>query len=348
MNRKVFTHHISRITPVANSANIAAEVFSQAQTTLFLNRSRTLSRLYPSLRLLATATPAFDSYPLYLYPMGMTHKPLILITNDDGIHSPGLHAAITALEKMGELLIIAPTEQQTGMSRSLPATFDGRIHPIELEHAGKTYPAYHMNGSPAQCVLYGVMECAQRPPDLIVSGINYGENLGNSTMISGTVGAALQGGDMGIPSLAISLETKKEYHYNHGEDVDWSAAQYWLNFFARQALASQPWPEDVAALKIDIPAPATPKTPWRITRQSRHLYYISIPTNRNHPEEPVVMDYHVQIDPQAIEPDSDIYAFAVERIISVTPLSVNLTARVSLQEFATQLGRQPLAPDNND
>jgi len=237
-----------------------------------------LLRLYPSLRLGATTAPCFDITSLYLYPMHMKNKPLILLTNDDGINSPGLHAAITALQNLGELLIIAPTEQQTGMSRSLPPTFDGRIHPIELKHEGKVYPAYHMNGSPAQCVLYGVLDCAKRTPNMIVSGINYGENLGNSTMISGTVGAALQGGDMGIPSLAISLETKKEYHYNHGEDVDWSAAQYWLNFFARLTLASQPWPEDVAAFKIDIPSTATPQTQWQLTKQILYLSSHQAPT----------------------------------------------------------------------
>ena len=267
-----------------------------------------------------------------------TTKPLILVTNDDGIHSPGLHAAISALTGLGELLIIAPTEQQTGMSRSLPATFDGRIHPIKLEHDGRIFHAYHLGGSPAQCVLYGVLDCAKRTPDLVVSGINYGENLGNSTLVSGTVGAALQGGDMGIPSLAISLETKKEYHYNHGQDVDWSAAQHWLHFFAQRALVSSPsWPQDVAVLKIDIPATATPNTPWRLTRQSRHPYYISLPTNRRHPHDPEIMDYVVQVDSTQLEPDSDIYAFAVDRIISVTPLSVNLTARISFPDFEARL-----------
>jgi len=266
-------------------------------------------------------------------------RPLILVTNDDGIHSPGLRASIEALADLAELLIIAPTHQQTGMSRSLPPTFDGRILPIELTHNGRVYHAYHLNGSPAQCVLYGVLDCARRQPDLVVSGINYGENLGNSTLVSGTVGAALQGGDMGIPSLAVSLETKKEYHYNHGQDVNWDTAIYWLRFFAERALRTTPWPEDVAALKIDIPATATPETEWRVTRQSRQPYYISLPTRRRRAEEPRVMDYAVRVDVDKLEPDSDIYAFAVDRVISVTPLSVNLTARVPLPVFEQQLRR---------
>lgn len=264
-------------------------------------------------------------------------KPLILVTNDDGIHSPGLQAAIDALADMGDLLIIAPTQQQSGMSRSLPATFDGRIFPIKLEHDGRLYHAYHMDGSPAQCVLYGVLDCAARTPDLVVSGINYGENLGNSTMVSGTVGAALQGGDMGISSLAVSLETKKEYHYNHGVDVDWRAASYWLRFFALRTLTSKPWPQDVAALKIDIPATATEETAWRLTSQSRQPYYISLPTHRRRSDEPSVMDYEMQVDVSRVEPESDIYAFAIDRIISVTPLSVNLTARISFAAFENRL-----------
>jgi 5'-nucleotidase len=272
-------------------------------------------------------------------------RPLILVTNDDGIHSPGLHASIEALADVGDLLIIAPTQQQTGMSRSMPADFDGRIHPVKLEHGGRLYHAYHMAGSPAQCVLYGVLDCANRQPDLVVSGINYGENLGNSTLVSGTVGAALQGGDMGIPSLAVSLETKKEYHYNHGQDVDWRAASYWLRFFARRTLVTKPWPQDVSVLKIDIPAAATEQTAWRLTRQSRYPYYISIPTNRNHPAEPSVMDYEARVDSRQVEPDSDAYAFAIDHIISVTPLSVNLTARISFPDFEKRLaGTEDSAP----
>jgi 5'/3'-nucleotidase SurE len=118
-----------------------------------------------------------------------------------------------------------------------------------------------MDGSPAQCVLYGVLDCARRTPDLVVSGINYGENLGNSTLVSGTVGAALQGGDMGIPSLAVSLETKKEYHYNHGQDVDWRAAMHWLRVFAQQALSSNPGPKMWRCSKSTSPPPPRRKRP---------------------------------------------------------------------------------------
>lgn len=269
--------------------------------------------------------------------------PLILLTNDDGIDSPGLQAAISAVEGLGDLLIVAPTTQQSGASRSLRAGFDGRILSTTIAHNGLTLPAYHLDGSPAQAVLYGVVEVAPRVagrwPDLVVSGINYGENLGSQTLISGTVGAALQSGDMGIRSLAVSLETSKSYHLHHGSDVDWSAAIHWLRYFAGASLAPVAWPPDVAALKIDIPDNASARTPWRLTSQSRQAYFVSHTPRQQALDEAFPLDYDVSIDREHLESDSDIHAFAVERVISVTPLSANLTARATLPQFETLLRR---------
>jgi len=264
-------------------------------------------------------------------------KPLILITNDDGIHSPGLHAAIAAIHDLGDILVIAPSVQQSAMSRSLPPLFDGRIHRITLEQNGLSLDAYHLDGSPAQAVLYGFVEIADRPPDLVVSGINYGENLGINTTISGTIGAALQGGDMGARAIAVSLETKKDYHYNHSQDVNWSCAGHWLRHFALQALGPSSWPRDVIALKIDVPDSVDASTPWRMTSQSLQPYYVSRRAKRDSLEDPGALDYEVSIDYDHLEPDSDIYAFAVDRVVSVTPLSTDLTARVSLTDFEKHL-----------
>jgi 5'-nucleotidase len=215
--------------------------------------------------------------------------------------------------------------------------FDGRIHGITLEQGERSLDAYHLNGSPAQAVLYGFVEIADRPPDLVVSGINYGENLGINTTISGTIGAALQGGDMGARALAVSLETKKDYHYNHSSDVDWSCAGHWLRQFAMRALDGSTWPSDVVALKIDLPDSVTTHTPWRITSQSIQPYYVSRRAQRDSLDVPGALDYEVYIDYDHLETDSDIYAFAVDRVISVTPLSTDLTARVSLTEFERSL-----------
>jgi 5'-nucleotidase len=267
--------------------------------------------------------------------------PLILLTNDDGVYSPGLLAAASSLEPLGDLLIVAPASQQSGASRSLRSDCDGRIFSTLLEDGDRRFPAWRLDGTPAQAVLYGVIEVAARMagrrPDLVVSGINYGENLGSQTLISGTVGAALQGGDMGIRSLAVSLQTSKDYHLSHGRDVDWSAAVHWLRFFAGAALGAQPWPPDVAALKIDIPDAASAQTPWRLTTQSRQEYFVSRSRRAGGLETAAPLDYEVFVDEEHLETDADIRAFAFDRVISVTPLSVNLSARIALPAFETLL-----------
>ena len=113
-------------------------------------------------------------------------------------------------------------------------------------------PAYGLTGSPAQAVLYGVLALAPhlygRKPDLVISGINYGENLGTCVTASGTVGAALQAAELGVPGLAVSLETDKAFHLHHGQDMDWSAAAAITRHFAQTMLAAR-LPFDVDVLK---------------------------------------------------------------------------------------------------
>ena len=120
-------------------------------------------------------------------------SPLILFTNDDGIDSPGLWAAVKAFEGLGDRLVVAPKEQQSGVGRSLAnrdGDNSGRLYPIEAPE-GETWQAYTVDATPANTVLYGALEVADRCPALVVSGINYGENAGSGITISGTVGAAL-------------------------------------------------------------------------------------------------------------------------------------------------------------
>ncbi len=254
-------------------------------------------------------------------------RPLILVTNDDGIDSPGLHAAAESVLPLGDVLVVAPARQQTSMGRSLPET-DGVLHPVELTIARQQVPAYALNGSPALAVLLGmIVLCRERKPDLVVSGINYGENLGNGVTISGTVGAAFQAASMGVPALAVSLETDHDFHYHHGE-ADWSTARYFARYFAERILSCQ-LPFDVDVLKVDVPREATPETPWRLTRQSKHSYYVSF-IKESAPEGLLGgrLGYMVGVNPEEVEPDSDIYAFLVDRVVSVTPLSIDCTSRV--------------------
>jgi 5'-nucleotidase len=256
-------------------------------------------------------------------------RPLILITNDDGVESAGLLAAADAVADLGDLLIVAPATQQTGMGRSSPAVVNGVVVQTSRKIAGQDVPAYAVPGSPAQAVMYAVLVLGrERRPALAISGINYGENLGTVTSGSGTVGAALEAATYGIPSLAVSLETSKSYHWQANGSLDWSVAARMTRYFA-EACLTQPLPFDVDVLKIDVPAGATPETPWRVTRQSRQSYYESYPISQSPLPELGHFDYDVSIDLARLEADSDIAAFVKDHVIAVTPLSIDLTSRTS-------------------
>jgi len=259
-------------------------------------------------------------------PTAPDEDPLILVTNDDGIDSPGLWAAAGAALRLGEVLVVAPDRQWSGAGRSMPLGPEGRIsrHPQESE--GHAVVAYRVDASPALVVIHGVLELAPRRPALLISGINYGENLGTDVTISGTVGAALQGAVMGIPSLAVSLQTPKETHTNPSDSIDFTAAAHFTYLFARRMLGTA-LPFDADLLKIDVPSDATAETPWRLTRVSRHPYFVSVPPQQREFEEPGTIDYGPLLHPERTERDSDIYALAVDRVVSISPVSLDLTSR---------------------
>ncbi len=258
----------------------------------------------------------------------MSKKPLVLVTNDDGILSPGLRAAAEAVHDIADLLLVAPMHQQSSMGRSLPRLKDGVFQLAMIDVGGGVLTGYGLPGSPAQSVMYGILELDYPRPDLVISGINYGENMGTGSTISGTVGAALQAADMGIPALAVSLETDRAFHYKYGE-VDWHVAQHFVRYFVQQMLQKR-MPFDVDVLSVNVPNVASAETPWRITRQSRQSYYRSQPTGRKTPIEGGILDYQISIDWHTLEHDSDIYGFVADRVVTVTPLSIDLTSRVTL------------------
>ncbi len=262
--------------------------------------------------------------------------PRILVTNDDGVHSPGLRAAAAALLPLGEVIIAAPREQSSGAGRSLPPTSDGLIQVRSLNLNGVTCSVYAIGGSPAQAVLHALVEILEAPPDLVVSGINYGENLGSGVTISGTVGAALEAASFGIPALAVSLETDKAHHLSYSQTVDFRAAAYFTRYFAARVLG-RALPPDVYALKIDVPSDATPDTPWRLTRQAVKRYYRPLPPKRRSWDEPGTVGYAPGDPPETFPSDSDVYVVRVLRQVSVTPLSLDLTSRTPFSEIVSWL-----------
>ncbi|MEM9955683.1 MAG: 5'/3'-nucleotidase SurE [Chloroflexota bacterium] len=263
--------------------------------------------------------------------MGDTQTPLILFTNDDGIQSPGLWTVAQAFEGLGELLIVAPREQQSGMGRSLPTYSKGSIYVwdeplLELDNC----KAYAVDGTPAQAVQHGVLELSDRKPALVVSGINYGDNTGNGVTISGTVGAALEGASLGIPSLALSQQTPFDLHLSYSDDVDFSVGAKFARQFGEWHLNHEAMPDDVDILKIDVPWQATPDTEWRITRLSHRRVYWPTRPERSSINDTGKLGYKYQADPSQAEPDSDVYALLHDKVISVTPISLDMTSRTDL------------------
>ncbi|MBU1001165.1 MAG: 5'/3'-nucleotidase SurE [Proteobacteria bacterium] len=261
--------------------------------------------------------------------------PKILVTNDDGVHSPGLHAAVHGLHGLAEVQIVAPLHQQTAMGRSLTGNKQSAMQAVPLCIGGREYQAYACDASPAFAVRHGLRCMQSLRPDLVVSGINYGENLGSSITGSGTVGAALQGAGEGIPAIAISLETSIDTIHEYTEQ-DWDVAAHFLRLFAGIMLGGRR-PRDVDVLKIDVPCGATRETPWRLTRLSLDSYYgIELPGASL---QSLLGDYRITKAVAQGEPtDTDVHALAVDKVVSVTPLSLDCTSRERFSVIRSWLG----------
>jgi 5'-nucleotidase len=258
-------------------------------------------------------------------------EPLILVTNDDGIQSAGLWAVVEALLPLGELLVVAPDRQWSGGGRSMPPDVTGRMTDAGRYVNGRWVRAYAVDASPALCVVHGVLELADRRPDLVVSGVNFGSNMGTEVTVSGTVGAALEGGAFGIAAMAISLDMDKAYHLKGDVHTDYEATKAYTYRFASYLLGN-PLSPDVDAININLPAAATAATPWRMTRSSRHRFYEPLaPDRTNAGGRP---GYRRVEDFSHTEKDSDIYCVKVAGDVAVTPLSLDLTSRVDLQHFS--------------
>ena len=259
-------------------------------------------------------------------------KPQILLTNDDGIRSPGLWAAAASLSDLGFVTVTAPRDQSSGMGRSLPSTSDGIIEEKRVQVNDREWSVFSVGGSPAQAVLHGVYEVMKRKPDLVVSGINYGENVASGITISGTVGAAMEAASLGIPAMAVSLEAHSKYHLSYSEEMNFSTAAVFTARLAR-ILLKRKFPSDVNLLKVDVPSDATIDTPWELTRVSLQRYYEPIKPKRESWNEPAMLEYQEAGVFEGEANDTDVFVLRKKRFVSVTPLSLDLTSRVDFAEL---------------
>lgn len=242
--------------------------------------------------------------------------------------------------------------------------WNDHLRPVELHGRGNQptqgendplhgIEAYHIDASPALAVQHAMNTIFyDRWPDLLVSGVNYGENLGMDITISGTLGAAFQGAAYGIPAIAASQASDIAHHYEYGE-MDWEGATRVIRKYAKSVLQKikelpppskaagssrladpRPFPFDI--LKIDVPHDCPPGTPERLTRLSRRHYFRHTIENPRPESQIKEGRTWVDEDPELVVEGTDVHAIAFEKVVSVTPLTVDFTA--SMDESAVALG----------
>ena len=171
----------------------------------------------------------------------MSNKPLILITNDDGITAPGIKALVEAVKDLGEIVIVAPDSPQSGMGHAITITKPLRLDKTNLYDG---IESYQCSGTPADCVKLAVDKVLHRKPDLLLSGINHGSNSSINVIYSGTMSAAVEATIEGIPSAGFSL-------CNYAYNADFSLAIIVAKLIAKNILSGG-LPEGVL-LNVNVP-----------------------------------------------------------------------------------------------
>jgi len=243
----------------------------------------------------------------------------ILITNDDGIHSEGIYKLKLALEKIGDVLVVAPDTERSAVGHAI--TISDPLRVSEVEKDGKFF-GYAVNGTPADCVKIGITCLMEETPDIVVSGINLGPNTATNIIYSGTVSAAAEGVIMGIPSMALSLAsfTVKEY------DFTCKLAIELVNKILENGL-----PEGTL-LNVNVPALKEEEIEGIIiTRQGKGRYEEFFdkrvdPFNRTY--------YWLSGKRMMLDSDKDIDDVVVtQNKVSITPVSYELTNMDMLQKL---------------
>lgn len=233
---------------------------------------------------------------------------VILVTNDDGVNSPGIIALFKAMRELGDAFIVAPDRERSAVGHALT------LHrPLKVEELREN--VYSVNGTPTDCVALAVHKILPRRPDLIASGINRGANLGDDITYSGTVSAAMEGTILNVPSFAISIVGDKPYHYDVATPFAIKIARYILE---------NSLPYDTL---LNVNIPNVPKKQMikgiRITVQGKRVYDNAIqeihsPWGEKHYWIGGGRPYWEQGE------DMDIQA-VLDNYVSVTPLHLNLT-----------------------
>lgn len=246
-------------------------------------------------------------------------KPLILITNDDGITAPGIRALISVMKEIGEVVVVAPDSPQSATGHAITINNTLTVNKINLDP--EIEKEYALSGTPVDCVKFAVNEILHRKPDLCVSGINHGSNSSINVIYSGTLSAAVEAGIEGIPAIGFSL---LDYNWN----ADFEPAKPFIKKVTEQVLENG-LPDGVI-LNVNFPKlPEKEIKGMKICRQAKAMWVEKFDKRTN----PMGKDYYwlsgkfVNLDNGE---DTDEWALA-NGYISVVPVQFDLTAHHAMQ-----------------
>ena len=252
-----------------------------------------------------------------LSPLSMDATPLILVSNDDGIHSEGITALAEALRPLGEVVVVAPDREQSAMSHALT------LHrPLRVNARGPG--CWAVDGTPTDCVNLAINGILPRKPALVVSGIIPGANLGDDVTYSGTVSAAMEGTLLGVASIAMSLVGRQEHVF--------AAAARFAAGLAERVLREGLPPDTL--LNVNVPQPAAGRSiaGVAVTRMGRRRYSDAIIEKIDPRGKKYYWIGGAELDFEEVE-GTDYYAIARD-MISITPIHMDLTNYGSLDALA--------------
>lgn len=251
----------------------------------------------------------------------MPNKPLILVTNDDGIFAPGLLALAKIASKYGDIVVVAPDKPQSGMGHAITINATLRIQKTNYHNAKLEYAC---SGTPVDCVKIAVNHILKKRPDLVISGINHGSNSSINVIYSGTMSAAIEGALEGSPSIGFSL-------CDYAIEADFMQAEKFIEKIIKQSLNNK-MPKGVC-LNVNIPKLNANKIKGiKVTRQAKANWVERFDERKD----PYGRDYYwltgefVNFEPEAT--DTDEWALS-NGYISVVPTQADLTAHSVLNQF---------------
>lgn len=251
----------------------------------------------------------------------MSQRPLILVTNDDGIFAPGITALAKIASKFGDIVVVAPDKPQSGMGHAI--TINSTIR-IQKSHYHKALMEYSCSGTPVDCVKMAVNHVLKKRPDLVISGINHGSNSSINVIYSGTMSAAIEGALEGTPSIGFSL-------CDYSIEADFTQAEKFIEKIIEQTLKSG-MPKGVC-LNVNIPKlKAEDIKGIKVVRQAKANWVERFDERKD----PYGRDYYwltgefVNFEPESL--DTDEWALS-NGYISVVPTQADLTAHSVLKEF---------------